>query len=194
MLIVVLILGVSLANMSLQGEKASRGDRDRQVAINAAEAALKDAELDIDPQGAISANSRNSNFDGVSTVAFAADCNPGNSTIGQGLCLTGNSAQPIWQTVNLSDDSANSASVAFGRFTGQTMVTGIGSFPNKVPRYIIEPIVDKIPISTADLGQAEYSNDTKGGKKYMYRITAVGFGANPTTQVVLQSVYRKAIQ
>ncbi|MDY7537338.1 PilX N-terminal domain-containing pilus assembly protein [Undibacterium sp. RTI2.1] len=195
MLIVVLVLGVSLANMSLQGEKSSRSDRDRQVALSAAEAAVKDAELDIDPQGTPSANSRGATFDPTSNIAFVAGCGSGTGNITQGLCAPAvvGTGKPIWQTVNLADDSSNGISVAYGTFTGQTMVLSKASFPVKVPRYIIEAVPDIIPPGVADAGQAEYANDAKSGKKFLYRITAIGFGANLTTQVVLQSFYRKAI-
>jgi type IV pilus assembly protein PilX len=48
LLIMVMLLGVSAAQLSLQGEKAARSERDRNVAFLAAEDALKDAEHDID--------------------------------------------------------------------------------------------------------------------------------------------------
>lgn len=183
MLIVVLILSISLATMSLQGEKASRSDRDRQIALQAAEAALKDAETDIDPQ-VVPAGSRSNIFDPKSKLYFEEGCAGGDTNTYQGLCLptAEGAGVPVWQYVDLDDTSSKSKSVAFGRFTGQTMVTGKGSFPAQLPRYIIEVIPDKEPSSSAD----EES-------KYLFRITAIGFGANETTQVVLQSYYRKAV-
>ena len=48
MLVVVLLLGIAAAQIALQGEKSSRNDRDRQIAFQAAEAALLDAEMDIE--------------------------------------------------------------------------------------------------------------------------------------------------
>jgi uncharacterized membrane protein len=72
MLIVVLMLSISLAMVSLQGEKASRSDRDRQIALNAAEAALKDAEMDIDPQ-VVLANGRSNLFDATSNLFSKRD-------------------------------------------------------------------------------------------------------------------------
>lgn len=194
MLIVVLILGLSLANMSLQGEKASRSDRDRQIALQAAEAALKDAELDIDPQGTPYANSRGDSFDATSIISFIDGCVADNTSASQGMCLPSKSGLPIWQTADLSNASSSAVAVAFGRFTGQTMVTGKSSFPSQVPRYIIEAVSDVDPGGVADTGQAESPNDANSAKKYIYRITAIGFGANATTQVVLQSFYRKALK
>ncbi|HWV62571.1 MAG TPA: PilX N-terminal domain-containing pilus assembly protein, partial [Oxalicibacterium sp.] len=48
LLIVVLLLGVGASQIALQGEKSSRNDRDHQIAFQAAEAALLDAETDIE--------------------------------------------------------------------------------------------------------------------------------------------------
>jgi Tfp pilus assembly protein PilX len=73
--------------------------------------------------------------------------------------------QATWITVNIADDSAGSVSVKYGRFTGQTMTTGKGVFPAKLPRYIIEAVQD-----TEAGGKADDQT------KYIFRITAVGFG------------------
>lgn len=194
MLIVISVLGISLANLSLQGEKASRSDRDRQIALQAAEAALKDAELDIDPQGAVSANSRGDSFDTTSILTFVDGCGAGSGNQYQGMCLPSTSGQPVWQTIDLTDTSTNSVSVTFGKFTGQTMVVGKGAFPTQFPRYIIEAVPDVDIAGIADMGQAENPNAGNTAKKYIYRITAIGFGSNVNTQVVLQSFYRKALK
>jgi type IV pilus assembly protein PilX len=47
MLIVIIILGISASQMAVNEERGSRADRDRQIAFQAAEAALKDAEREI---------------------------------------------------------------------------------------------------------------------------------------------------
>ena len=47
MLIVIIILGVSASQMAINEERGARNDRDRQIAFQAAEAALKDAEYEI---------------------------------------------------------------------------------------------------------------------------------------------------
>jgi len=183
MLIVVLLLSISLAMVSLQGEKASRSDRDRQIALNAAEAALKDAEMDIDPQIAI-AGGRSNVFDATSNLFFEAGCASGDGNLYQGMCAAAvKGQQPTWIAVDIADDSAGSASVKYGRFTGQTMVTEKGSFPAKLPRYIIEAVQD-----TEAGGKADDQT------KYIFRITAIGFGPNSNAKVVLQSFYRKAVK
>ena len=183
MLVVVLMLSISLANLALQGEKAARGDRDRQIALSSAEAALKDAEMDIDTQ-AQSSTGRSFLFDASSNLYFEDGCGKGDGNLYQGLCLPASSgALPIWLSADIASDKGAGVGVKFGHFTGQTMITGMAFFPCKLPRYVIEAIPD------VDAGQRA---DEK--TKYVFRVTAIGFGASPETQVVLQSVYRKAAQ
>jgi len=183
MLIVVLILSISLSTISLQSEKAARSDRDRQIALMAAEAALKDAEMDIDPQIPLAAG-RSNVFDATSNLYFEAGCAVGNDNLYQGMCAPSAPGQtPVWLIADLSNDTSDAPSVSYGRFTGQSMVTGKGAFPAKLPRYIIEAVQD-----------VEGGQKADEQTKYLFRITAIGFGPNPETRVVLQSFYRKALK
>ena len=183
MLIAILILSISLANLALQGEKATRNDRDRQVAFSAAEAALKDAEMDIDSQSqSQSPITRSQIFDAASNLFFEEGCGKGDGNKYQGLCLPAGSGQiPVWLNIDMGSDRSDSSSVKFGRFTGQTFVTGKALFPSKLPRYIIEVL--------PDIEAGQRADDQT---KYIFRITAIGFGVSTKTQVVLQSFYRKA--
>lgn len=173
MLLVVLMLSTSLASMALMGEKAARNERDKQVAMQAAESALVDAELDI--ENSTAATSRSEIFSPNSAKGFVDGCGKGDQNIFQGLCTFEEPA--TWLAADFTN-STNSASVQFGRFTGNIMPTGHGPFPAKLPRYIIELMDDPAAQPTAPA--------------YMYRITAIGFGADSATQVVLQSFYRKS--
>ncbi|PRC95052.1 pilus assembly PilX family protein [Solimicrobium silvestre] len=174
MLLVLLMLGISLANIALMGEKAARNDRDRQIAMQAAEAALTDAEMDIEN------SSRSVIFSPDSSEGFTDLCGKGDSNIYQGLCTyNGDRKTAAWLTADIANTSGTAASVKYGRFTGKTMPSGAGPFPNKLPRYLIELMMDTAP------GQ-----EVKAA--YIYRISAVGFGTNSSTQVVVQSFYRKA--
>jgi type IV pilus assembly protein PilX len=184
MLVAVLLLGISAARIALMGEKASRNDRDRQIAFQAAEAALLDAEMDIqnspDP-----AKSRSHAFSKDSTFGFPGDgeeaCRTGETNIYLGLCKRSlQDATPVWLTVDFLDGNPGTASsVPYGRFTGQTFQTGSGSLPGRPPRYIIELMLD-----SKQGGNAEKVS-------YFYRVTAIGFGARDATQVLLQTFYRK---
>jgi type IV pilus assembly protein PilX len=176
MLIAVLLLSASAAHIALQGEKASRNDRDRQVALQAAEAALMDAELDI--EGA----SRSDLFHPNSMMGFEGPGCGASVDKFLGLCVRAQEGDaPLWKTVDLLDTSNDAKTVPYGLFTGQSFQTGNGSLPAKPPRYLIE-LVRYTKAGTA----AEQEGTT-----YFYLITAIGFGARDTTHVVLQTFYRK---
>lgn len=130
MLVVVMLFGVSSAQLTLMNEKSSRNDRDRHIAFQAAEAGLRDAERDI-------AGGR------VTLEAFpdqAGACH-GIGAYG-GLCLATASIAP-WR---LTDFSAPAPSVSYGRFTGLSFPHGAASLPAQPPRYLIE----LIRLATAD--------------------------------------------
>jgi type IV pilus assembly protein PilX len=179
-LIAVLLLGLSAAQMALQGEKAARGERDRHIAFQAAEEALMDAENDI--EGSTAMPGRSAMFAPDSALGFVDGCGDGASGTSLGLCQhAADAAVPVWQSVDFSDDGETTAkSVPLGKFTGALMQTGEGFLPFKRPRYIIEL-----------LPYTQEGEDAGPQRSYFYRVTAIGFGSNETTEVVLQSFYRK---
>lgn len=71
----------------------------------------------------------------------------------------------------------------YGTFTGRQYPTGSGLTPARKPRYLIELLPDSSNGRSA-------SNDA--AKRYLYRITAIGFGPNDTTRAMVQSIYRKS--
>jgi type IV pilus assembly protein PilX len=180
MLVAVLLLGISATEIALQGEKASRNDRDRQIAFQAAEAGLMDAELDI--ENSPGAQSRSPIFARESKEGFTEGCGAGTGNIYLGLCnRVAEGTTPAWQAVDFLDDSSKARSVPYGWFTKQSFQAGKGSLPSKLPRYIIELMT--------------YTREGEGTSiedmTYFYRVTAIGFGVRDTTQVVLQTFYRK---
>lgn len=181
MLIAVAMLGLSAAQLALQGEKTSRNDRDQQIAFQAAEAALLDAELEI--RGSPSAaRSRSHLFDSVSTQGFVAGCGTGASNPFLGLCDGAMATTPDWLQVDLQETApAKVRTVAYGTFTDRIFPAGQGNLPAQLPRYLIEILPDRTPGLPVEGGVA----------RHLYRITAIGFGARLQTQVVLQSIYRK---
>lgn len=176
LLVVVTVLGIAASQMVLMSERTSRFDRDSQIAFQAAEAALVDAELDIQGPNT-SATKRMNLFEPKNKVNFSAGC--GTGTL-RGLCAQAEAGQkPVWYQVDFTDESANAKTVKFGEFTGREFAVGeTGIRPEIAPRYIVEVIPDPTPTaSPADV---------------LYRITAMGFGPRKETQVVLQVVFRKA--
>lgn len=175
LLIMVMLLGVSAAHLALQGEKAARGDRDRDVALAAAEDGLMDAERDIQDSGDAA---RRAAFDGGD--AFADKCGAG----GVGLRVRAAAGKtPVWQAVDLSGaEDGGACTATHGAYTAAAMPTGVGFLPFKKPRYLIERMACREPGDDASAGASP---------QYCYRVTAIGFGARPETEVVLQSVFRK---
>jgi type IV pilus assembly protein PilX len=166
MLIVVMLLGVTAARMSLMNEKSSRSDRDRQIAFKAAEAALRDAELDLSAGPDNSANGRGQMG---AFPALPGRCNESGPFAG--LCHAGKT--PLWTTFNML---APTPWVEYGRYSGQHFPYGAASLASRPPRYLIELIeVGKPSASISALQRL--------------RITAIGFGSRESTQVILQSVY-----
>ncbi|MDN2712708.1 PilX N-terminal domain-containing pilus assembly protein [Janthinobacterium sp. SUN118] len=189
LLVVILLLGISAAQMALLGEKAARGERDRYIAFQAAEEALMDAQNDI--EGLPGAPGRSSLFAPGSAAGFTVGCGDGGEL---GLCLPAEKGAPaLWLSMALGGAEAASGSdgnrtVPYGRFTGAAMQTGQGFLPFRRPRYIIELLPFHLPGEEAGavIGSLATGN-------YLYRVTAIGFGAQDSTQVVLQSYYRKQV-
>ncbi|WUR14972.1 pilus assembly protein [[Empedobacter] haloabium] len=173
MLAAVLLLAASSASVALMGEKSARAERDRHIALQAAEDALMDAELEIEGLAAVPAERRALLR---APDSFGAGCGSG---LALGLCARGAAGEPPpWQAVDLADASR---SVALGSFTGTVTESADGLLPLRKPRYIVERLPYRPP--GAEAGAAE---------GYLYRVTAVGFGSRPGTQVVLQSTWRPA--
>ncbi|HEU4851127.1 MAG TPA: PilX N-terminal domain-containing pilus assembly protein [Telluria sp.] len=175
LMVAVLAIGIAAAQGALSAEKQARSERDRQVALLAAEAALRDAERDIENDAL---PERAQYFAQGSVAGFVPGCGRRDEP-NAGLCApTGD--VPAWQSVDLADSSDDGRAVAYGAFTGAVMATGSGPAPVRPPRYIIEPL----PVQRA-------GEDASAPMPNVYRITVMGFGARESTRVVLQCVYRK---
>ncbi len=194
MLVVIIILGIGATNIALNEERSARNGRDRQIAFQAAEAALIDAEHDLlGPSTGIACGGPSGTqywgrsaatcFDGTSAsvAGFASGCSaPPN----EGLCDLTSANNPIWESIDFNDSSANAKTVVYGKYSGNSYPTGGNSQPAKAPRYIIE-LVPQNNVIGDSLGE---TNGTKKEQKWMYRVTAIGFGPNENAQVVLQSI------
>lgn len=191
-LVIVSILGVGGVQLAMMGERSTRNDRDMQIAWQAAEAALLDAQFDIEGQPAsYSGEKRNEIFgmiaSSTSTQSISADVNNftencGNSGKTVGLCILNPAGKPAWLMVDFTATGADAATVEFGRFTGRDFPSGTSGVRSvKPPRYIIEQIPDPSVSAT----------ESAANMRYVYRITAMGFGPNENIQAVLQIIYRK---
>ncbi len=162
-LVVLTLIAVTAARMAGLEERMSGNMRDRSLAVQAAEMALRDAERDIlGGAGIIRAPA----ISGITN--FVSACT-------DGLCyngIQGNASgsdwntTPVWSLVSMTA----APSVGYGTYTGAANIPGVSA----PPRYIIEGI------QKTELGEIVY----------YYRITARAVGANPNTVVWLQEVFR----
>jgi type IV pilus assembly protein PilX len=157
-LAVLTILGISAITSTSQEEKMARYTRDYNVALQAAEAALRDARYDLGA-GAFATRSPpiigNTGFDGGCT---------------NGLCqLAAPGATPAFADETRWSNTNNAGSVAYGTYTPfqQLPLTPTPGGVAQQPRYLIEYLAPT-------------------GSQHVYRITARGWGADPNTMVVLQ--------
>jgi type IV pilus assembly protein PilX len=197
MIIVVASMAAVSARFALSGERSGRGDRDREVAFQAAEAALNDAARDI--VGPIPpATTTSTRFASFCSSALSAGtgfpsvgeppCNISADDLGKCAPKQAESL-PSWLSVDWDRDG-----VPIGKFTGNVAFYPTGTttwLPLKAPRYVIEPV----PESKKDQGNSITETSVKSTQteeiKWLYQITAIGYGANPETKVVLQQTIRK---
>lgn len=113
-MVIMTLLGITAARMAGLEERMSGNLRDRALAMQAAEMALRDAERDILNSGRI-----------VGLANFVAACT-------NGLCYNGTAgyATPVWTTVSMTA----APSVAYGAQTAATAISGVSA----QPRYLIE--------------------------------------------------------
>lgn len=170
MLLLLTIIGVAGIQTTLLEERMAGNMRDRNLAFQAAESALRDAESDITS----TVNPLNPRISGY--TSFSADC--GKSTTGtntdDGLCwnISLNPAMPTLTTVMALWNA--SGTVSYGTFTGASAITGLSA----QPRYLIESY------RTMRLGCIQ------GRGEYCYRITVRAQGADANTVVWLQTIYK----
>ncbi|MGK6306612.1 pilus assembly PilX family protein [Variovorax sp. DT-64] len=183
-LIVVSILGVGGAQIALLAERGARNDRDMQVAWQAAEAALQDAEFDIHGPGTGNRNAVLGSLQNTNMFVTGCGKDVTSGTISSlGLCALPVSGKPAWQTVDFTVTGSDAQTAKFGRFTGRSFAANDSTTPNGIepfqaPRYVIEPIPDP--------GERDLSSTNK----YVFRVTAMGFGPRKDIQAVTQIIYR----
>ena len=167
MLLVLTVIGVSVMQITRMQERMAGNTRDKNLAFQAAEAALRDAEADIQA---------NLSYDSAFTVGCTA-----------GLCLPPSmssaapTSRPLWQTIDWSASAGQSR--AYGSATGASALPGLAA----PPRYIVE----RLPPLTPTSGTSASLSASLADLPQVFRITARGVGLRSSTVVVLQSTYIK---
>ena len=184
-MVVVAMLGISGVQIAMMAERGARNDRDMQIAFQAAEAALLDAEFDITNKNTSTARATKPFSKANIATSFLPDCGSSGDLLG--LCKgEEKNIVPSWLIVDFTDKSASASTVEFGKFTGREFPVGTaGIQPSKKPRYIIEWLKDAVSV-TRDAATGKSTENSS----FYFRVTAMGFGPRPDIQVILQTVYR----
>jgi len=186
-LVLVTLIGVTAMTTTTLEEKMAGNLREQNLAFQAAEAALRDAKLDISGtniMGGVSATRRNPPISGATGFGNGVSRPSCSATAGAtlGLCLTSSDA-PIDAAKThaevLTQSFTAAPSVQYGTYTGAPTLANLAL----QPRYLIEAI----PVQP---GGTEIGEIVQGKVVYWYRITARGYGARLETQVTLQEVYK----
>jgi len=162
-------LGVAVMGVNAMEERMIANTKDRDLALQAAEAALRDAEQDV-----------------ASNISPATAFN---DTCTSGLCTPPSQRDNLGALASLPVDDSRlgfdwtvDANVRrYGQFTGSA------DFPSVAaqPRYVIE----KFSFLGTPAGESVVLGSEPTAPGVGYRITARAVGARPETVVVLQSIY-----
>jgi type IV pilus assembly protein PilX len=160
-LVILSILGVTGMQNATFASRIAGNEADRTLAFQAAEAALRDAENDI----------RGLNYDSnvpANCTACRTDLisrgNGFSTACSLGRCVQSGATQ-LWEDSTIWD-SSSTRSVTYGTYTNAPALQVVV----RQPRYILEYF-------------------DQGGFA-VYRITAMGFGANDSTRALLQSAVK----
>lgn len=191
-ILILAFLGLAAMRNSTLQERMANNMRDRNIALQAAELALRDAERDLSSYKA----------DGVTfCVAGTGTCRPAGErptnpadradywvwgpsmtaywtpTCNHGQCyLTESTTVPPWDDSvadwTVAQTGPSLKTVQYGTYTGATPLTMV----TQQPRYMIETITTQDPLGL------------RPDSRMIFRITARAVGQNPNTVVILQSV------
>lgn len=174
-LVILTLLGLTAMQTGILEERMAGNSRDRNIAFQAAEAALRDGEHDVlgvQPNGSVITTTRpTGRIQGMQAATSACStglcCNPSASGL---TCVE--PATPVYTQLKPNV----SPGVVYGTYTGATQIvytvgSNVQALPAQ-PQYLIEPFMGGT------------------GDKY-FRISARGYGVNTSTTVTLQEIYKE---
>lgn len=200
---VLTILGLSALGTALLEARMAGNARDRGLAWQAAEAALRDAELYIRNSGRIVGMAEEDHdAGGCNPAGLAADQCAAQSCV-NGLCYNGGTMKanatdwgvdPVYEDDDMWDNALlySDGDTANGKQSGgnDLVVNDATGNCNAIPGDCNYQEPDLIPLVRQ---QPQYLIESfekaVGGTSVYYRITVRGFGMRPGTQVMLQSVF-----
>ena len=167
-LIVLTLLGLAAMRTTTLEEKMAGGARDYNLALQAAEAALRDAEVDL-RAGGIPSPGR--------SITIASFPPLGTDACGiTGLCVVNNDYTQLYSNTTLVNWSGASTTV-YGAYTGAKPISGV----SQAPRYLMEIV------KFHDGGYTV--SGLSANPSYFIRVTARGWGGSSQTVVTLQALY-----
>lgn len=185
-LVILTLLGISSMTGTTFEERMAGNTRDYNLALQAAEAAIKDAEYDLNgfvmPSPYTPATVRGTLMGktGFGIAEAAGTCSTTAETKGPGLCLpTAADASP-WASSTLNWTDASTNTTVYGKYTGADNAAINVKGVSQQPRYIITAFQRWTP--------------SDNPPPFFYEMTARGFGANSNTKVTLQTFFRPKYQ
>lgn len=178
MLLLLTIVGITGMRVSGLEERMSGNFRDHELAFQAAESALSEAEAWVE----------NTSF---STTDFQASCASGQcftATCSDGLCFDGvfpTTGAPVsscsvgttnpWEDWTMWDDSS--------KYRTATSLTGISSAAKYIVEFRCYMVIDDTKNNASTSLTSEWA--------YSFRITTLSAGATADSKVMLQTTYKK---
>ena len=171
-MVAALMLGVSVLSVNVMQERTIGNTKDRDLAFQAAEAGLRDAEEDLIKPGNITLDS-----------AFSFACT-------NGLCTPPSQravplSVPVHEAAGFDWNNDNQVR-RYGQYTSPATFPGLAA--GGQPRYVIEKLGPLGIPSGESLTRIGLEPETPA---YGYRITARAGGARDETVVILQSIHTK---
>lgn len=161
-LLVLTLLGIGGMSTTIMQEKMVGNTRERERAFQATEAALRDAEDDVQ-----------SNIE--LQTPFSPNCTGG-------YCEPAISDRDVWEDSSLVDWDSGANVIEYGFKTSpDAIVEGVG----RQPGYIVERL------QVVTVGESLISSAPPSSGNQWYRITAKGYGRTENAKAMAQSVYRK---
>jgi len=161
MLLIITVLGLSSVQTTSMQERMARNSRDVNLAFQAAESAIKDAETIVEELASLS------DFD-------APDANA------NGLYYEADfDEESNWKAVDWDAEDGN-------YFTASTTVSNVASQPKYIVEHVKTVVSDEDRLNLDNVGQ-----DTGSGRAQIFRVTVYGTGGTDSARVMIQSTYGK---
>lgn len=164
MLLVLTMVGITGMQTTTMEEKMAGNGRDYNLAFQAAEAALRNAEVYVE------------------SLVTATDFDPANSHDG---LVSESEEDPDYFNGGVWDPAG-----PIGTNYPNRPVT-VSSLYKQQPQYIVKYVAENDPDSNARLNVGGYGEKLAGAQVTVFRITARGTGGTNNSQVLLQSHYGK---